>query len=249
MWFSSPLPQQDVGLEGREEEVLAVAVGNEILDLVAKGTIEDSAKKNNEGGEDLDGWINPSKPRRSYLISQSRFQPLAEEENEEIEDTLEEGEIQKVDLAIKLRGVSHAKISKKTARALVDSGQFTVEHNLNHDEVKNVINHGGISDSIPTYTWLARLPQLAVTPSSGVSKALNAERCSCHHSRGVSSFTESLKLSIREASSSSTKYYGFTVIGSGVAGLRYALEVAKQGTVAVINKDDIRFSFCLVWPV
>ncbi|KAL0742644.1 hypothetical protein Bca4012_084157 [Brassica carinata] len=85
--------------------------------------------------------------------------------------------------------------------------------------------------------------------SSGVSKALNAERCSCHHSRGVSSFTESLKLSIREASSSSTKYYGFTVIGSGVAGLRYALEVAKQGTVAVINKDDIRFSFCLVWPV
>ncbi|KAG2307304.1 hypothetical protein Bca52824_027052 [Brassica carinata] len=98
-----------------------------------------------------------------------------------------------------------------------DSGQFTVEHNLNHDEVKNVINHGGISDSIPTYTWLARLPQLPVTPSSGVSKALNAERCGCHHSRGVSSFTESLKLRIRAASSSSTKYYDFTVIGSRVA--------------------------------
>ncbi|KAL0742165.1 hypothetical protein Bca4012_083678 [Brassica carinata] len=53
--------------------------------------------------------------------------------------------------------------------------------------------------------------------SSGVSKALNAERCGCHHSRGVSSFTESLKLRIRAASSSSTKYYDFTVIGSRVA--------------------------------
>ncbi|KAL0887896.1 hypothetical protein Bca101_011879 [Brassica carinata] len=72
--------------------------------------------------------------------------------------------------------------------------------------------------------------------SSGVSKALKAERCGCY-SRGVSSFNESSKLSIR-AASSSTKYYDFTVIGSGVAGLRYALEVAKQGTVAVITKDE-----------
>lgn len=37
---------------------------------------------------------------------------------------------------------------------------------------------------------------------------------------------------------SSTKYYDYTVIGSGVAGLRYALEVAKHGTVAVITKDE-----------
>ncbi|KAJ4824504.1 hypothetical protein Tsubulata_031584 [Turnera subulata] len=37
---------------------------------------------------------------------------------------------------------------------------------------------------------------------------------------------------------SSTKYYDFSVIGSGVAGLRYALEVAKHGTVAVITKAE-----------
>lgn len=74
--------------------------------------------------------------------------------------------------------------------------------------------------------------------SSGVSKSLKSERCGCY-SRGVSSSNESLKLSIRAASSSSTtKYYDFTVIGSGVAGLRYALEVAKQGNVAVITKDE-----------
>nr|VDD33754.1 unnamed protein product [Brassica oleracea] len=74
--------------------------------------------------------------------------------------------------------------------------------------------------------------------SSRVSKALKAERCGCY-SRGVSTFNESSKIntSIR-AVSSSTKYYDFTVIGSGVAGLRYALEVAKQGTVAVITKDE-----------
>lgn len=33
-------------------------------------------------------------------------------------------------------------------------------------------------------------------------------------------------------------YFDFVVIGSGVAGLRYALEVAKHGTVAVITKAE-----------
>lgn len=35
-----------------------------------------------------------------------------------------------------------------------------------------------------------------------------------------------------------TKYFDFAVIGSGVAGLRYALEVSKHGTVAVITKAE-----------
>ncbi|XP_010936733.3 L-aspartate oxidase, chloroplastic [Elaeis guineensis] len=37
---------------------------------------------------------------------------------------------------------------------------------------------------------------------------------------------------------SSTKYFDFVVVGSGVAGLRYALEVAKHGSVAVITKAE-----------
>ncbi|XP_070033366.1 L-aspartate oxidase 2-a, chloroplastic-like isoform X2 [Nicotiana tabacum] len=36
----------------------------------------------------------------------------------------------------------------------------------------------------------------------------------------------------------STRYFDFAVIGSGIAGLRYALEVAKHGTVAVITKAE-----------
>ncbi|XP_054815519.1 L-aspartate oxidase 2-a, chloroplastic isoform X2 [Prosopis cineraria] len=36
----------------------------------------------------------------------------------------------------------------------------------------------------------------------------------------------------------STKYFDFAVIGSGIAGLRYALEVAKHGSVAVVTKAE-----------
>lgn len=35
-----------------------------------------------------------------------------------------------------------------------------------------------------------------------------------------------------------TKYFDFAVIGSGIAGLRYALEVSKYGSVAVITKAE-----------
>uniref|UniRef100_J3L9E1 L-aspartate oxidase n=2 Tax=Oryza brachyantha TaxID=4533 RepID=J3L9E1_ORYBR len=35
-----------------------------------------------------------------------------------------------------------------------------------------------------------------------------------------------------------TKYFDFVVIGSGVAGLRYALEVSKHGSVAIITKAE-----------
>jgi L-aspartate oxidase len=35
-----------------------------------------------------------------------------------------------------------------------------------------------------------------------------------------------------------TKYFDFLVIGSGIAGLRYALEVAKYGSVAILTKSE-----------
>ncbi|KAK1299003.1 hypothetical protein QJS10_CPB14g00135 [Acorus calamus] len=40
------------------------------------------------------------------------------------------------------------------------------------------------------------------------------------------------------SSECSTKYFDFVVVGSGVAGLRYALEVSKYGCVAIITKSE-----------
>lgn len=74
--------------------------------------------------------------------------------------------------------------------------------------------------------------------SRGVSKGLRSNKNNyfypqtkkdCKQSRVV------IRSYLREGYN---KYFDFAVIGSGVAGLRYALEVAKHGTVAVITKAE-----------
>ncbi|KAK1423526.1 hypothetical protein QVD17_18837 [Tagetes erecta] len=71
--------------------------------------------------------------------------------------------------------------------------------------------------------------------SRGVCKNLQIK--SYRHPIGRTRITSQtiIASSIRD---NSTKYFDFAVIGSGVAGLRYALEVAKHGTVAVITKAE-----------
>lgn len=75
--------------------------------------------------------------------------------------------------------------------------------------------------------------------SFGVSKSLQIHRCSFSQPpvnenwKSCRAVTTSAQLS-----DGSTKYFDFAIIGSGVAGLRYALEVAKHGTVAVITKAE-----------
>ncbi|XP_062106846.1 L-aspartate oxidase 2-a, chloroplastic [Humulus lupulus] len=74
--------------------------------------------------------------------------------------------------------------------------------------------------------------------SSGFSKLLNLQR----YNFSQSPINENWRI-IRTIASSclrddSTKYFDFSIIGSGVAGLRYALEVAKHGSVAVITKAE-----------
>ncbi|KDP45343.1 hypothetical protein JCGZ_09592 [Jatropha curcas] len=77
--------------------------------------------------------------------------------------------------------------------------------------------------------------------SHGVSKILQIQKCNCsqftigEHWRSLRMRPVSVSSCLRDGS---TRYFDFVVIGSGVAGLRYALEVAKHGTVAVITKAE-----------
>ncbi|KAK4798059.1 hypothetical protein SAY86_030385 [Trapa natans] len=77
--------------------------------------------------------------------------------------------------------------------------------------------------------------------SCSVSKLLQTQTCS-------SSFHSALPKTLRSRpqrngitlclGNGTTRFFDFAVIGSGVAGLRYALEVAKHGSVAVITKAE-----------
>ncbi|XP_052196602.1 L-aspartate oxidase 2-a, chloroplastic [Diospyros lotus] len=83
-----------------------------------------------------------------------------------------------------------------------------------------------------------RFVQKELSWSYGLSKLLHIQR----HNR-LASYIHGNSKPLRTVASSclgdgSTKYFDFAVIGSGVAGLRYALEVAKCGTVAVITKAE-----------
>ncbi|KAJ7014093.1 L-aspartate oxidase [Populus alba x Populus x berolinensis] len=77
--------------------------------------------------------------------------------------------------------------------------------------------------------------------SDGLSKLLQFQRYKFSRST-ISKNWKPLgtrKVSVSSCLRDSTvKYFDFAVIGSGVAGLRYALEVAKYGTVAVITKAE-----------
>ncbi|KAJ7524219.1 hypothetical protein O6H91_18G083100 [Diphasiastrum complanatum] len=60
-----------------------------------------------------------------------------------------------------------------------------------------------------------------------------AAACLRNHDKDESRAKDRLPVPVEE-----TRYFNFIVIGSGVAGLRYALEVAKVGSVAIVTKSE-----------
>ncbi|MBA0733226.1 hypothetical protein Gogos_017261 [Gossypium gossypioides] len=91
---------------------------------------------------------------------------------------------------------------------------------------------------VPSVTFNGCL-QRELSWSCGVSKFLQIRKCNLFQSRTNENW-KSFGTVITSAYSrdGSTKYFDFAVIGSGVAGLRYALEVAKHGSVAIITKAE-----------
>ncbi|KAL7609581.1 L-aspartate oxidase 2-a, chloroplastic [Lactuca sativa] len=72
--------------------------------------------------------------------------------------------------------------------------------------------------------------------SYGLSNNLKIKKCHHHQIPETQRPFQTVVTSYMK--NESTKYFDFAVIGSGVAGLRYALEVAKHGSVAVITKAE-----------
>ncbi|XP_034706600.1 L-aspartate oxidase, chloroplastic isoform X2 [Vitis riparia] len=81
-------------------------------------------------------------------------------------------------------------------------------------------------------------PQKGLSGSSWLSKVLQIQRRNFPQSSINDNWKPLRAVSASYLNDGSVKYFDFAVIGSGVAGLRYALEVAKHGSVAVITKAE-----------
>ncbi|XP_068638935.1 L-aspartate oxidase, chloroplastic [Aristolochia californica] len=86
---------------------------------------------------------------------------------------------------------------------------------------------------------LKRFMRTDLSRGCGVSSFLQVEEHNSYISLfgNKSSLVRNVTQSCLE-DNSATKYFDFIIIGSGVAGLRYALEVSRHGSVAVITKAE-----------
>ncbi|KAJ3708890.1 hypothetical protein LUZ61_012595 [Rhynchospora tenuis] len=85
-----------------------------------------------------------------------------------------------------------------------------------------------------------RLTEIEVSRFSSISRLICRRNHSLSQSRSTARIypTRTATRASLQDKDSDTKYVDFVVIGSGVAGLRYALEVSKHGSVAIITKAE-----------
>ncbi|XP_011623636.1 L-aspartate oxidase, chloroplastic isoform X1 [Amborella trichopoda] len=96
--------------------------------------------------------------------------------------------------------------------------------------------HRGVSRYTPILCYKA---SIRCSRTSGFT---NCQRIQCYNAPAAEFFHDDKAPQDHVLPSNSredaTKYFDFVVIGSGIAGLRYALEVSKHGSVAVITKAE-----------
>lgn len=102
----------------------------------------------------------------------------------------------------------------------------------------NYVNEVEILKKIGSYFYSNFVELLPPSRSRGVSKFLQIQRCNFSQSTFSEHWKPLRTVTLSCLKDGSTRYFDFAVIGSGVAGLRYALEVAKHGSVAVITKAE-----------
>ncbi|KAL5582569.1 hypothetical protein UlMin_015011 [Ulmus minor] len=83
-----------------------------------------------------------------------------------------------------------------------------------------------------------RCEQKDLSWSCGISKFLKVPRCTSFQSPLNENLRASRTITTSYLRDGSTRVFDFAVIGSGVAGLCYALEVVKHGSVALITKAE-----------
>lgn len=93
----------------------------------------------------------------------------------------------------------------------------------------------GLSSLVFKTGFLTDVTRLCAISSAAHGAAFRSVRAPVPKSISAA---RSARILCLQDNNSNTKYFDFVVVGSGVAGLRYALEVSKHGSVAVITKAE-----------